>query len=397
MEYSLSLPRQIVFGWDSRTQLGKLAGVIAQRVWLVTGGSSLEQTGVLQELLESLAAAGISVTRIGRALREPTIEDVDAVSAELQQHGAGPGDAILAVGGGSVIDLAKAAAGMATNARGRSVREFLEGVGTGACLEADPLPLIALPTTAGTGTEATRNAVISVANPPCKKSLRDPRLVPALAIIDPALTVSCRPEVTAHSGMDAITQLIESYLSCKANPFTRGLCLTGLSNLQHAIRTAVRHPADIPARTALAQGALYSGMALANSGLGFAHGVAAALGAEAGVPHGLACAVLLPIALRVNCGHLPGSQAEERDRAARLISSFTGGDSLSTGDCDLAVLAELIEELNAELGIPARLRELGVRREMLPQLAAGSLGNSMNGNPRRLNSGEILQVLEDNW
>ncbi|MCA9081532.1 MAG: iron-containing alcohol dehydrogenase, partial [Planctomycetaceae bacterium] len=300
MNYSLLLPCEIHVGWGERARLPRLVAERTQRVFLITGGRSLAECGVRDAIITTLQGEDIEVIGCCSTGAEPTVEEVDAVSAALIEQHATAQDAILAIGGGSVLDLAKAVSAMVTNAQGRSVREFLEGVGTGAELTHSPVPVIAVPTTAGTGTEVTKNAVISVADPACKKSLRAQSMLPVAVVVDPELTVSCPPSVTAASGMDAITQLIESFLSRRATAFTRMLCLEGLPGTVSALRSAFVDGDNRHAREVMSHAALLSGMALANSGLGFAHGVAAALGAISHVPHGLACAVLLPMALHVN-------------------------------------------------------------------------------------------------
>ncbi len=208
------------------------------------------------------------------------------------------GDFMLAIGGGAAIDLAKAAGAMAANDQSPTVKDYLENVGRDLKIVNPPLPVLAMPTTAGTGAEATKNAVISSYDPPFKKSLRDDRLMPRIALVDPELTVSVPANVTAASGMDAITQLFESYISRKARPIPQALAVQGLKIAIPAIVEAVEKPDSRTAREAMAHAALLSGMALANSGLGMAHGVAPALGIHCRVPHGVACALMLPVALR---------------------------------------------------------------------------------------------------
>ena len=251
-----------------------------------------------------------------------------------------------------------------------------------------PLPLLAMPTTSGTGSEATKNAVISCYQPAFKKSLRDDRLVPKAVLVDPELSASVPANVTAWTGMDAITQLIESYITRKSNAMTQGLCLAGLKLAAPAIVSAVRDGACQPAREAMAHAALLSGMALANSGLGLAHGVAAALGVTCRVPHGLACAVMLPAAMRVN---RPVREAE-----FIVLAEVLAGHAVAIGprpSSDDAV--RRVEALCAAVGIPQRLGEIGVRREHLPELVRGSRGNSMSGNPRELSDEELQQLLEE--
>jgi alcohol dehydrogenase len=244
-----------------------------------------------------------------------------------------------------------------------------------------------MPTTAGTGSEATKNAVISSYDPPFKKSLRSESMVPQIVLIDPELSVSVPPSVTAHTGMDAITQLIESYLSRRAQPIPQALCLQGLELALPAIVDAVENGRLRQPRECMAQAALLSGMALANSGLGLAHGVAAALGVHCRVPHGLACAVMLPVALEVNRDVCQAELAK--------LASLLPRRALSSEAAAADAFIEHIREIGRRLQIPSRLSELGVTREQLPDIVGSSRGNSMNGNPRDVTDGELSRILED--
>ncbi len=387
LNYDFLSPARIVFGWGRRHEVGPLAATLGRRALLVVGSRTLEASGAWADILASLRAANMQPTVVARISREPEVEDVDRVSAELASSGTGAGDILLAVGGGSAIDLAKAVAAMTTNRQSTTVKDYLEGVGRGLKLISPPLPLLAMPTTSGAGSEATKNAVISCYQPAFKKSLRDNRLIPAAVLIDPELTVSVPANVTAWTGMDAITQLIESYVSRKSNAMTQGLCLAGLQLAVPAIAQAVRDGSSRPAREAMAQAALLSGMALANSGLGLAHGVAAALGVTCRVPHGLACAVLLPTAMRVN--------RELRPIEFAALGETIAGRSFSSNTAAADAAVEQIEALCGTVNIPRRLSDLGVRREQLPELVRGSRGNSMSGNPRELTDEVLGQLLEE--
>jgi len=385
--YEFLAPGKIAFGWGRRSEVGSLGRLLGRRAFIVSGSRSLEASGVMREIRESLAQAGVEPLSGVRISREPEVDDVDRGAALLRAQQVGPGDFVLALGGGAAMDLAKAIAGMATQRASQHVRDYLEGVGRGLQIEEPPLPVLAMPTTAGTGSEATKNAVITSYDPPFKKSLRCDLLMPRIVLVDPELTVGLPPAITAQTGMDAITQLIECYISRKARPIPRALAFSGLEAALPAITTAVREPASRPAREAMSHAALLSGMALANSGLGMAHGVAAALGALCRVPHGLACAVMLPIALRVNkeiC-------IEEYAELARAIAVDT---YLAPQEVAAEAFIDRIERTLAELGIPRRLSELGVCREHIPQLAAASRGNSMDGNPRAISDAELVRILE---
>jgi alcohol dehydrogenase len=385
--YEFLAPGRIVFGWGRRAELGALARTLGRRAFVVLGSRTLHGNGTWSQLQEHLRAAGVAVVVpwIGMP-REPEVADVDALVTALRKDGAGAGDFLLAVGGGSAIDLAKAASALVTNSHGQSVRDFLEGVGRGLQVTEPPLPLLAMPTTGGTGTEATRNAVISVADRAVKKSIRSPLLVPRLVLIDPELAVSVSPETTAWTGMDAITQLIESYICRFARPIPQALALHGLKLALPRVREAVDDGACRAAREAMAHAALLSGLALANSGLGFAHGVAAALGVYAKVPHGLACAMMLPVALRVN-REVAEKPLAELARAALPIGSMNDAEAADA-------LLERIDGLCAYLKVPAKLSQVGVTADQFDDLVQGSRGNSMNGNPRQLDDAELRAILE---
>jgi alcohol dehydrogenase class IV len=388
LSYDFIAPQHITFGWGRRCELGRLARSLGRRGLVICGAPALLERGVMAEVAEMLSAEGIASVLAETIVHEPEVEDVDRVAALFRQQGAGPGDFVLAVGGGAAIDLGKAAAAMATNRQSPTVRDYLEGVGKDLKLTADPLPVLAMPTTAGTGAEATKNAVISSYDPPFKKSLRDDRIMPRIALVDPQLSVSVPPAVTAASGMDAITQLVESYISRKAKPIPQALAKQGLKLALPAIAEAVRDGTSRSARERMSHAAMLSGMALANSGLGMAHGVAPALGVHCRVPHGVACALMLPVALRVN-------REVRKAELAELAHLLIGRGPSSTPDSAIDALIETIEGLCDEVGTPRRLSQVGVRPEQFPQIVESSRGSSMSGNPRELSNAELTRILEE--
>ncbi|MBX3411530.1 MAG: iron-containing alcohol dehydrogenase [Pirellulales bacterium] len=387
LQYDFTTPAGIHFGWGRRTEVGKLARPLGRRAMIVAGSRTLESSGALDEVGNALRTAGMAVERLANISHEPEVGDVDAAVELARQLAPADGDFVVAIGGGSALDLAKGVAALATNRGGDSVKDYLEGVGRGLTLDAEPLPILAMPTTGGTGSEATRNAVISSYDPPFKKSLRDARLVPQVVLVDPELAVSLPAAVTAHAGLDAITQLIESYVSRRAQPLPQALALEGLARAVPAIVTAVEQGHNRPAREALAHAALLSGMALANSGLGLAHGVAAALGVHARVPHGLACAVMLPVAMRANRDVC--QQAFAQLAPALCGHNFT--DDAQAADAAVTV----VEQLCRRLAIPTRLSALGVRQDQIAGLVRDSRGNSMSGNPRDIGDEELASLLSE--
>jgi len=388
LTYDFLAPSQIVFGWGRRREVGGLGKWLGRRAFLVSGLPEEASRTALPGIIDSLQAEGVAVIEAGTIDHEPEVADVDRLSEALREHGAAEGDFLVGIGGGAAVDLAKGAAAMATNTESPTVKDYLEGVGRGLKLTRAPLPVLAMPTTAGTGAEATKNAVISSYDPPFKKSLRDDRMVPRVALVDPELTVSVPPEVTAASGMDAIAQLIESYISKKARPIPQALAVQGLRLAVPAIAAAVEDGSNRDARERMAHAALLSGMALANSGLGFAHGVAPVLGTHCRVPHGLACAVLLPTALRVN-------REIRQAELARLSHLLFRESPTKSPQKAVDVLIREIEALCRRVGVPARLADMGVRPEQIPTIARESLeSSSMKGNPRELTLEELTGILE---
>lgn len=384
--YDFLAPQRIAFGWGRRREVGLLGRTLGRRAFLVCGLPSGIAERVMAEIDGALKAEGITPVALATLLHEPEVDDVDRVAAEICSHNVAEGDFLLAIGGGAAIDLAKATAAMATNGESATVKDYLEGVGRGLKISRPPLPVLAMPSTAGTGAEATKNAVISCYDPAFKKSLRDDRLMPRIALVDPELSVTVPPKVTAAGGMDAITQLIESYVSKKSQPIPRALAVQGLKLAVPAIVEAVENGSSRPAREAMSHAALLSGMALANSGLGMAHGVAAALGTLGRVPHGAACALMLPVAIRVN-------REVCLDDFARLSHLLFGRSPKTPIEAAEAFLAE-IEKLCDRVGVPRRLSQVGIRREQIPALVQGSRGASMSGNPRDLSDVELTAILE---
>jgi alcohol dehydrogenase class IV len=391
LRYEFSAPQQIVFGWGRRREIGPLAATLGRRAVIVAGRLGNLGRPLTAELSDALRAQGIDVLVSEPIVHEPEVADVDRLVAQIRRQGVRPDDFLLAIGGGAAMDLAKAVAAIALDPQDASVRDYLEGVGRGLKISRPPLGVLAVPTTAGSGAEATYNAVISCSDPPVKKSLRDPRILPRIALVDPELTLSVPPAVTAASGMDAVTQLIESYLSRRAQPIPQPLAVAGLKLAMGSLAEAVEHGDSRPARECMAQAALLSGMALGNSGLGMAHGVAAALGIHARVPHGLACAVMLPVALRTN---RPVCEAALAELSRAVFGPGLGGPETSNGAA-AQLLIDRIESLCRRVGVPERLRALGVRPEQIPVLVQSSRGASMSGNPRELSDAELTRILED--
>ena len=387
LNYSLISPAKIRFGWGVRSEVGELARTLGRRARIVLGSRTLAKSDEYRQILEQLRAAGIEPHHLVTISHEPEVCDVDQAVKVLLEHSPLESDFLIGLGGGAAIDLAKAVAAMTTNREGSSVVDYLEGVGRGINITEPPLPMMAIPTTAGTGSEATKNAVISSYDPKFKKSLRSDLMVPKVVLVDPELTVSVPSKTTAYSGMDAITQCIESYISMRSQSIPRALALQGTRLEIPSIVEAVNDPYSRQARSRMSHAALLSGIALANSGLGMAHGVAAALGVHCKIPHGLACAVMLPVALRVN-------QTVAQRRLAELARECGHGTDDST-DTQLAdEFIERIEGLCQSVNIPSKLSDLGVTKSQLPEIVKSSRGNSMSGNPRELTDTELQGIME---
>ncbi|MGA1617961.1 MAG: iron-containing alcohol dehydrogenase [Pirellulales bacterium] len=390
LPYELTMPPRVIFGPGRVADVGRLAATHGEQVWLVTGRTSFAGSGAREPLLAGLQEAGLPHREVACSAGEPTVDQLAAALAVLPADRSGV--VVVAVGGGATIDLAKALAALATNvapcdatAAETAVIDRLEGVGRSLPISRAPLPVVAVPTTAGTGAEATRNAVISCPRRRFKKSLRSPLMVPRVAVLDPDLTGSCSRETVAAAGLDCLTQLIESFISRRRWSLPQALVLEAFPRAFSALPRVLADPADEAARAALLHAAFISGVSLGNSGLGLAHGVAAALGVECGTPHGLACAVMLPVALRVN-------RHESAAELARLDAAL-GGSRLPQAEA-VARLIDRVDQLCNEAGIPRSLSALGLSRNRLEWLAENSGGNSMRGNPVQLATADLCELLE---
>jgi alcohol dehydrogenase class IV len=372
---------RIVFGSGATDRLAELTSGFGARALLVLGAQSAERSG-----LKSRLEAQLEVGAVARCSGEPTVDEVDAAVALGREASC---DFVVAAGGGAVLDCGKAAAGMMTNEG--SLEDYLEGVGLGRAIEVQPLPLAALPTTSGTGSEVTKNAVIS--GPGYKKSVRSPMLIPDLALVDPLLTHSMPAEVTASCGMDALTQLLEAYLSRGASRITDGLALQGLELGSRSLLRAYTVPEDAQAREELALASLLGGLCLANAGLGAVHGFASPLGALFPIPHGVACAALLPQVVRANLEAARGTAQEVRVwRRMAQAAEVLGGTRSDDVHAAVEAVLSLLELLQRQMAIPG-LAQLGVTEDRLGEVVAGARGSSMRYNPVELTDEELLAIL----
>lgn len=376
----LAMPGQVALRIGCVGETGRAARTMTDgpRAFVLAGARHAGETGLAAKARDLLEAADFEVVMGTGIGGEPTVAMADRAAREAE--GA---SVIVALGGGSVMDCAKAAAVVATH--GGSALDFLEGVGSGRKVERNPLPLLAVPTTAGTGAEVTQNAVLTVPERGCKRSLRDRRLIPVAALVDPALTYSAPASVTAHGGMDAITQLIEPCISSKRKPEVTRLAHEALRGMHVALPTACREPRNADARAILSLGSTVSGICLTGAGLAMVHGMAGALGALHGLPHGLICGILLPHTLRYN------RAACERELAAAL-AAFLDEPEPRADTTDRGIQA--VEALNQSLGIPPDLRFLKLSADQRHAIADLSLGSSMTGNPVPMTPEKTLAFLE---
>jgi len=382
-------PRRVVFGRGRFDAIGESIAELGHRVLVVTNADRSGERGLHARLAGLAAEAGVEVETVW--LRgEPEIADVDRGLRAAREQGS---EVVLGLGGGSAVDAAKAVAGLATN--GGTCLDYMEVIGEGRPIREPALPWIAVPTTAGTGAEVTRNAVIGSKERAYKASIRSPLLLPRVALVDPELAVGVSPEITARAGMDALTQCIESYTSNGANPLTDPLALQGVRRAGRSVRRAVEEGSDLAAREDMALAALISGITLTNAGLGAVHGFAAPLGARSPAPHGAVCAVLLPHVMRANVDALrqAGPRHPVLTRYAEVGRALTGERGL---DDEAAVEAGVRQagELVRELEIPG-LGSFGVTRKDVPGIVEmAQRASSMRYNPIELPAATLTSVLQ---
>lgn len=376
MRFSLRTPAEILFGPGEARRVAEVVSRYGKRVFLVTGSSSLERTG----FLDSMSALSFERYKISG---EPEVAGVDEGARRCREADA---DVVLAVGGGSALDTAKAVSAMATN--DGSVLDYLEGVGAGRPVAHPPLPFIAVPTTAGSGSEATKNAVIRVPEKRVKRSIRHDLLLPRVAIVDPELSGNAPRDVAASAGLDALTHLIESYVSNNAQPTTDALALPGIRLAARGLKALASGRADADSREAMALASLWGGITLANAGLGAVHGIVAPLGGRCAIAHGIGCACLLVETVHMNIKALREREPENPalSRYAEIASAFLPGnrnpESVGTS----------LASLRRDLGIPT-LSRYGVKKEDVAPLVRDSRGSSMKYNPIVLTDEELEQIV----
>jgi alcohol dehydrogenase class IV len=369
MRFEFATAGRVVFGPGTASEIAPAARALGRRALMVTGA----ERGRVERFAAGLECAWFA------AAGEPTVEQARQGAAACVAEGC---DVVVAIGGGSAIDLGKAIAALAAN--GGDVLDYLEVVGRGQALERPSLPFIAAPTTAGTGAEVTRNAVLLSEEHCVKASLRSAHMLPRLAVVDPELTHSLPAAATAATGLDALTQLIEPYTSARANPMMDALCVEGVRRVARSLVLACEQPDEATAREDMALASLFGGLALANAGLGAVHGFAAPVGGMFRAPHGAVCAALLAPAMEVNRRAL-----EQRAAGSPALLKYGELDALLGGEA-----AAWVRGVCTRLGVPG-LRAYGVgatdRERILDSAAKAS---SMKANPIVLTREELGEILD---
>jgi len=380
MRFEFASATRILFGPGVLQEVIPAAKALGERALVVRG----RDPGRAAPLTEKLTAQGCAVVAFG-VPGEPTVERVRAGVAQAREFGC---DLVIGFGGGSVLDAGKAIAALLTN--GGDPLDYLEGIGEGRALTRPSAPYIAIPTTAGTGAEVTRNAVLASPQHKVKASLRSAFMYARLAAVDPELTHALPPAVTAATGLDALTQLVEPFVSANANPLTDAFCCEGMRRAARSLRRAWENGGNAAAREDMALASLLGGLALANAKLGAVHGCAAVLGGRFPAPHGAVCARLLPFIMAVNVGALATRASD-----SWALSRYEQVARLLTGRAN-ATIADGIRWVHAlitDLGIPP-LSRYGMAVSDIPAVAAeAQRAGSTKGNPIGLADEELAEAL----
>jgi len=380
MRFEFATASRIVFGVGVSKEAGALAAGLGRRALVVTGRSAER----VAPLLDGMKAAGVAAVTFNVA-GEPTTELVREGTAQARAAGC---DLLIGIGGGSVIDAGKAIAALLTN--GGDPVDYLEVIGRGLPITEPSAPYIAIPTTAGTGAEVTANAVLASLEHRQKVSLRSPLLLPRVALVDPALTYSMSPELTASTGLDAFAQVLEPYVSLKANPLTDTLCREGLMHVAHSLRQAYQNGKDVQAREDMALVSLFGGLALANAKLGAVHGLAGVLGGMFDAPHGALCGRLLPFVMDANVRAL-----QARDPDSPALERYDDIAVILTGEWDVEAADGVawVQDLCKALRVPG-LATYGITAGVFPDVSEKAMASSsMKGNPIRLTAAEVRGIL----
>lgn len=378
--FEFATATRIVFGAGTMSEAAKAAGSFGRRVFLMTG-SRLERA---EGLVGQLKQGGLEVVT-AQVIGEPATDSVQRLTAHARAERC---EVVIGLGGGSVIDAAKAVSGLLTNEG--DLFDYLEVIGKAQPLKNPAAPYIAIPTTAGTGAEVTRNAVLGSKEHRVKVSLRSPLMLPRLAIVDPELTYDLPPDVTSYTGLDALTQVIEPYVCTRANPMTDGWCVEGIRRAARSLPKAVEQGNDKVAREDMAVTSLFGGLALANAGLGAVHGFAAPFGGMFPAPHGAVCAALLPHVMAANIKALRESAPESialmrYEEIGRLLT----GKAQGTAEDGVQWVAKLVKDLQ----VP-KLSQYGcAEKDVVEVVEKAAKASSMKANPVALTTSVLSEVL----
>jgi alcohol dehydrogenase class IV len=380
LSFELTSPTRIIFGNGAIENVPVLAAGLGNNVLLVTGSSQRFS----KELCISLEEKGLK-TRIFIINSEPTTDDISEAVGLCRKHEC---DVVVGLGGGSAIDAAKAIAAMTTNPG--ELTDYLEVIGKNKPITEKPLPCIAIPTTAGTGSEVTKNAVIKSVGHSVKVSLRSEMMYPKVAVIDPQLSTHMSPELTAFTGIDALTHLLETFVSAVSNPYLEMICTNGLTRIAGFLERAYLDGNDLEARENMAFAAMLGGVALANGKLGAVHGFAGPLGGMFPAPHGAVCACLLPAVMKINIETLRNQENTEKlERFRKLAVILTAKNNAIPEDG-----TKWIENNVKKLRV-SPLSAFNVTRESFSILAEkAKAASSMKGNPVLLNDRQLIEILD---
>jgi alcohol dehydrogenase class IV len=374
-------PNVLITGIGSVAQVGDQAKKLGARKVLVITDKILNQTGLVTKVTVPLEAEGIQVAIIDEVIPEPPFENLEQIARGIRDQGY---DAFIGIGGGSALDVTKALAIMMTNTG--DVRELV-GIEK---VKNKGIPFILIPTTAGTGSEVTYNAIFTDIRDNVKKGIVSPYLLPDVAIVDAELTVTVPPHVTASTGMDALVHAVESYTAQRASELTDGIALHAIQLISRSIRAAVYNGKNIGAREDMAMGSLMAGISLGNAGVGAVHALAYPLGGKFKVPHGVANSLLLPYVMKYNAI----ANLEKFAQIAKALGENIEGLSLRDA-AEVAVRA--MAKLSRDVGIPSTLSEVGVTENDIPALAeeASKIDRLLNNNPRWLTIKEIDTIYRE--
>ncbi len=372
--------RQLVYGINSLESTGEIAHKYGKKALIVTGRSSTKKSGSLQKLQELLKKNNIEYIVFDKAIPNPTVEIIDECSKIGKDARC---DFLIGIGGGSALDTAKATSGMITNQG--SVGEYLEVGNNYKKIVNNPIPMIAIPTTAGTGSEATKNAVINDPKRKIKRSIRSEKLVPEVAILDPSLISTAPKNVIAPSAMDALTQLIEPFTGKKAQPIIDIIALDGIKKIGTNLLKFINNPSNLDAALELLIASYFSGIALANAGLGTVHALSRPFGGMFNLPHGLVCAILLPYITEYNWKYNVNKYAQ----IAIALDENQEGPKEKLAE----KVPEIIFKLNNALEIPPDFKKFNLPKEDIDKIIEDAQGGSMKNNPKDFTKNELKSLL----